>query len=40
VKILATCGCLKLSAEVNQIETELYNESTKPGAGSLRKSTR
>jgi hypothetical protein len=32
---------IKLRAEINQIETkELYNESRKPGAGSLRKSTR
>jgi hypothetical protein len=31
---------IKLGAEINQIETkELYKESTKPGAGSLRKST-
>jgi hypothetical protein len=29
---------IKLRSEVNQIETkELYKESTKPGAGSLRK---
>ena len=32
---------IKLRVEINQIETnELYKESTKPGAGSLRKSTR
>ena len=33
---------IKLRAEINQVETkkELYKESTKPGAGSLRKSTR
>ena len=32
---------IKLGAEINRIETkELYKESTKPGAGSLRKSTR
>jgi hypothetical protein len=32
---------IKLRAEINQIETkEQYKESTKPGAGSLRKSTR
>jgi hypothetical protein len=31
---------IKLRAEINQIETkELYKESTKTGAGSLRKST-
>jgi hypothetical protein len=31
----------KLRAEINQVETvELYKESTKPGVGSLRKSTR
>ena len=31
---------IKLRAEINQVETkELYKESTKPGAGSLRKST-
>jgi hypothetical protein len=32
---------IKLSAEINQVETkELFKESNKPGAGSLRKSTR
>jgi hypothetical protein len=32
---------MKLRAENNQIETKLlFKESTKPGAGSLRKSTR
>jgi hypothetical protein len=32
---------IKLRAEINQVEKkELYKESTKPGAGSLRKSTR
>ena len=32
---------IKLGAEINQIETkELYKESTKQRAGSLRKSTR
>jgi hypothetical protein len=32
---------IELRAEINQVETkELYKESTKPGAGSLRKSTR
>jgi hypothetical protein len=35
---------MKLRAEINQVETKkkkkLYKESTKPGAGSLRKSTR
>ena len=32
---------IKLRTEINQVETkELYKESTKPGAGSLRKSTR
>jgi hypothetical protein len=35
---------MKLRAEINQIPTnkqkQLYKESTKPGAGSLRKSTR
>ena len=31
---------IKLRNEINQLETkELYKESTKPGAGSLRKST-
>jgi hypothetical protein len=31
----------KLRAEINQVETkELFKESTKPGTGSLRKSTR
>jgi hypothetical protein len=31
---------IKLRAEINQLETKLYKESIKPGAGSLRKSTR
>ena len=32
---------IKLKAEINQVEKkELYKESTKPGAGSLSKSTR
>jgi hypothetical protein len=32
---------IKLKAEINQIEAKyLYKESTKTGAGSLRKSTR
>jgi hypothetical protein len=32
---------IKLRPEINQVETkELYKESTKPGAGSLKKSTR
>ena len=32
---------IKLRAEINQVETkELLKETTKPGAGSLRKSTR
>jgi hypothetical protein len=31
---------IKLRAEINQVETELYKESRKPGTGSLRKSTR
>jgi hypothetical protein len=32
---------IKLRPEINQVETkELYKESTKQGAGSLRKSTR
>jgi hypothetical protein len=32
---------IKLSSEINQTEQkQLYKESTKPGAGSLRKSTR
>jgi hypothetical protein len=32
---------IKLRAEINQVEQkELYKELTKPGAGSLRKSTR
>ena len=31
---------IKLRTEINQVETkELYKESTKPGAGCLRKST-
>ena len=31
---------IKLRTEINQLETkELYKESTKPGAGCLRKST-
>ena len=29
---------IKLRAEINQVDTELFKESTKPGAGSLRKS--
>jgi hypothetical protein len=34
-------GIIKLRSEINQVETkELDKESTKPGAGSLRKSTR
>ena len=31
---------IKLRDEINQKETELYKESTKAGASSLRKSTR
>jgi hypothetical protein len=31
---------IKLRAEINQVETEIYKESTKPRAGSLRKLTR
>ena len=32
---------IKLRAEINQVETKrTYKESTKPGSGSLRKSTR
>jgi hypothetical protein len=32
---------IKLRVDINQVETkELFKESTKPGAGSLRKSTR
>ena len=32
---------IKLRAEINQVDTkELYKESAKTGAGSLRKSTR
>jgi hypothetical protein len=34
-------GIVKFKAEINQVEQkELFKESTKPGAGSLRKSTR
>jgi hypothetical protein len=35
-------GIIKIRAEINQIETnkKIYKESTKPGAGPLRKSTR
>jgi hypothetical protein len=31
---------IKLRAKINQVETELFKDSTKTGAGSLRKSTR
>jgi hypothetical protein len=31
---------IKLRAEIHQVETELYKESTKPRSGSLRKSDR
>jgi hypothetical protein len=32
---------IKLRTEINKVKTkELYKESTQPGAGSLRKSTR
>jgi hypothetical protein len=31
---------IKLRADINQVERQLYKESTKSGAGSLRKSTR
>ena len=31
---------IKLRAEINHVKTKLYKQSSKPDAGSLRKSTR